>query len=320
MRYKDAGVDIEKLDSFKSFLKGLSREIGKFGGIFPLSSGYKNPVLCASTDGVGTKLMLTNSLKVYNTVGEDLVNHCVNDIIVEGAYPLFFMDYVGASFVDTVILKEIMNGIARGCMENGLTLLGGETAELPGLYKGAKYDLVGFIVGIIEKEKVIDGSKIRAGDTVIGLKSNGLHTNGYSLVRKVIEEREIDLNIPFGEGKLWNELLRIHRSYKRLLLPLFDKINGMAHITGGGFYGNIPRVLPKGLGVKIYQDSWEVPPIFEFIQKEGEIEKREMFRVFNMGIGMVLMVRRSEAEEILKGLGEGMVIGEVVEGRGVEIV
>ncbi|MCK4352284.1 phosphoribosylformylglycinamidine cyclo-ligase [candidate division WOR-3 bacterium] len=301
MKYKEAGVDIEKGDTFKKYIKKLSNVIGGFGGTFEIPKGYKHPLLVSSVDSVGTKLKIAMQLGIHNTVGKDIVNHCVNDILTLGAKPLYFMDYIGTGKLNLEQQKEVINGIVDACKENDILLLGGETAELPGLYNLEEYDLVGFITGIVEKNNLIDGSKIMPGDKLIGLPSNGLHTNGYSLVRKIIKDKGLSLNLKIPElgSGLGEELLKIHRSYKDLLTPFLDKVKGLIHITGGGFYGNVPRILPKGLGAKIYKDSWDIPPIFKFIQHEGEVEEREMFEVFNMGIGMIVIV---DDFEVLSGI------------------
>lgn len=316
MKYKEAGVDIEEADKFKAYIKNLSDKVGGFGGLFELPHGYKNPILVSSTDSVGTKLKIASQLGIHNTVGEDIVNHCVNDILTTGAIPLYFLDYIGTGKLDIEIQKEVITGIATGCKKNNTILLGGETAELPGFYNTGEYELVGFITGIVEKENLIDGHNIVVGDKLIGIASNGLHTNGYSLVRKIIQEKGLKLSLYIKEFgcSLGEELLRVHRSYKDEFYPFLTQVKGIVHITGGGFYGNIPRILPKGIGVRIYKDSWEVPPVFRFIQCEGKVDEYEMFRVFNMGIGMIVIVADSS---IFK---EGYLIGETINGEGVEII
>jgi len=322
MKYKEAGVDIDKADAFKRYIKKLSKSIGGFGGIFDVPKGYKHPTLIASADGVGTKLKIANLLGIHDTVGEDLVNHCVDDILTLGAKPLYFMDYIGTGKLNLSQLQEVIQGIARGCEKNNILLLGGETAELPGFYRNEEYDLVGFITGIVEKGNLIDGKKIAPGDKVVGLSSNGLHTNGYSLVRKIIHDKKLNLNLKIKDlgCTLGDELLKIHRSYKDLLTPFLSKVKGLAHITGGGFYGNIPRIMPKGVGVRIYKDSWLVPPIFKLIQREGKVTEDEMFHVFNMGIGMVAVIDM-ECLSLLKQAKEKIwLIGEVKKGEGVEII
>lgn len=319
MKYKEAGVDIETADQFKQYIKKLSNEIGGFGGVFEIPSGYKNPCLISSADGVGTKLKIAIELGIHDTVGEDLVNHCVNDILTTGALPLYFMDYIGTGKLNIEQQKGIINGIARACSKNNITLLGGETAEMPGFYGSGEYDLVGFITGIVEKSDIIDGKSIVPGDKLVGFPSNGLHTNGYSLVRKIIKDKKLKLNMYINElgCELGEELLKVHKSYKDLLAPFLKEIKGFAHITGGGIYGNLPRALPKGIGAKVYKDSWEVPPIFKFIQQEGNVETEEMFRVFNMGIGMIAIVNNPS---IFEGIKEKWVIGETTKDGKIEIV
>jgi len=320
MLYKDAGVNVEKKESLLSYVKKFSGEIGRFGGRFPL--GKKT--LVASVDGVGTKLLIALSLQKHDTVGEDLVNHCIDDILCEGAKPLFFMDYIGVGKLNEAIFEGLISGIVNGCKKNDIVLLGGETAELPSFYTGNRYDLVGFIVGITDER--MERDDIREGDVLVGLPSNGLHTNGYSLVRKIIEEKKLSLDRYIAEFRhtLGEELMRVHRSYLDQLscFPPFSSssslptIKGIAHITGGGFYGNIPRVVPGGYGVVIKGNSWEVPPVFKFIKEMGKVPEDEMYRVFNMGIGMVLIVDRNRADTMLNRLGEGYIIGEVTKGRG----
>ena len=322
MLYKDAGVDISKTDSLISYLKKFSSEIGRFGGVFPLD----DKMLVSSVDGVGTKLLVAISLKRHDTIGEDLVNHCVNDILCEGARPLFFMDYISVSKLRKSIFKSLISGLVRGCKNNGIALLGGETAELPSFFRGDIYDLVGFIVGIAEKR--ITGNNITEKDLLIGLPSNGLHTNGFSLVRKIIEEKNLSLKSyqpEFGHT-IGEELLRTHRSYLSVISPFLPPssspciIKGMAHITGGGFYGNINRIVPEEYGVVINKSSWEIPPVFKFIKKIGNVPEDEMYRVFNMGIGIVLIVDRNSAGFVLDKAEEGLVIGEVKKGKGVSLI
>jgi len=323
MRYKDAGVDIDKAEALVGRIKKKAKKIGGFGGTFPIPKGYAEPAIVASTDSVGTKLKIAYMVGRHDTVGEDIVNHCVNDILAVGASPLFFMDYLGTSKLDINIADKVIEGVQRGCDRNEIELLGGETAEMPGYYPDKEYDLVGFIVGIVEKNKIIDGKTIKAGDKLIGLASNGLHTNGYSLVRKILKDKNIPLDFYLEECKceLSEELLKVHRSYKKTITPILDKIKGIAHITGGGFFGNIPRIMPKGLGVKINKQVWEVPPIFRFIQKEGTVSEQEMFRVFNMGIGMIIVVDAKEEKEIRANIkGKTYAMGEVVKKEGVTLV
>lgn len=320
MTYKKAGVDIDKADAFVKKIKPLLKKTGRpevlgklggFSGLFmPQIKGKKDPVLVSSTDGVGTKLLLADLLQKYDTVGIDLVAMCVNDVIVTGAEPLFFLDYIACGKLDENKLYALMKGIAQGCQEAGCALIGGETAELPGMYAGEKLDLAGFSVGIVEKNKIIDGSTCKPGDKIIGLASNGLHSNGFSLVRKIFSKEEM-------KGKLGRELLKPTRIYVKPVLQAAKKIRlkALAHITGGGFQENIPRVLPKGLVAKIREDSWPVPQIFKQIKKQGGVEDKEMFRTFNMGIGLVVIVESHSARhavDIFQDLGQkAWIIGEL---------
>ncbi len=321
MFYKEAGVDISKKQSLLTNAKRLCSEIGRFGGGFP----FDGQMLVASVDGVGTKLLIADSLESYRTVGEDIVNHCVNDILCEGARPLFFMDYIGFENLNEKVFLELIHGISEGCRKNRITLIGGETAELPSIYHPGRYDLVGFIVGLVNER--ITGDDIREGDILIGLPSRGLHTNGYSLVRKIIKEKNLSLDeyIPEFGHTLGEELLRVHRSYIDLLSPFppfspsrLPAIKGIIHITGGGFYGNIPRVIPAGYGVTINKSSWDIPPVFRFIKEKGDVPENEMYRVFNMGIGMILIVDKRKSKAVLDEIGEAKVIGMVTSGSGVE--
>jgi phosphoribosylformylglycinamidine cyclo-ligase len=279
----------------------------------------------ASTDGVGTKLKVAFLAGRHDTVGQDLVNHCVNDILVQGAVPLFFLDYVGVGRLEPGVVEAIVSGIARGCRANGCALLGGETAEMPDFYAAGEYDLAGTIVGLVEEDRVLDGSAIRAGDALLALASSGLHTNGYSLARKVLFERlGLDVNDPFPgeEGSVAEVLLRPHRSYLAPLRPLLERgeLHGLAHITGGGLVDNVPRILPAGLDARFDLASWQVPPLFALLQREGGVEQREMFRAFNMGVGMVAVVAGENADAVLAELraaGESAwLAGEIVPGEG----
>ncbi len=321
MTYKKAGVDIDKADAFIKRIKPLLEKTGRpevlgklggFSGLFmPQIKGKKDPVLVSSTDGVGTKLLLADLLQKYDTVGIDLVAMCVIDVIVIGAEPLFFLDYIACGKLDENKLYALMKGIAQGCQEAGCALIGGETAELPGMYSGEKLDLAGFSVGIVEKNKIIDGSTCQPGDKVIGLASNGLHSNGFSLVRKIFSKEEM-------KGKLGRELLKPTRIYVKPVLQAAKKVRlkALAHITGGGFQDNIPRVLPRVLVAKIRKDAWPIPQIFKQIKKQGGVEEKEMFRTFNMGIGLVVIVgSRSarQAVDIFQDLGQkAWIIGELV--------
>jgi len=272
----------------------------------------------SSVDGVGTKLKIACALGKHNTIGVDIVNHCVNDILTCGAEPLFFLDYIAMGKLVPEQVEAIAQGLAQACREVGCALIGGETAEMPGLYAGEDYDLVGFIIGVVEKEKIIQGKKIAAGDTIIGLPSSGLHTNGYSLVRKLFGITPSALNTHYPElGRtLGEELLEPHRSYYHQLKPLLPNIKGMAHITGGGLIGNVPRVLPKGLAAKFDSRAWTIPPIFQLIQQRGNVDRNEMYRVFNMGIGIVVICSPSDVGQLTQAIPEAKVIGEVMKQRG----
>jgi len=322
--YKKAGVDIDAADRFIGLIKplvGSTRRaevlggIGGFSGLFrPRLAGMKKPVLVSSTDGVGTKLLVADMVRKYDTVGIDLVAMSVDDVVVLGAEPLFFLDYIAVGKVVPRMLVDIVRGVVRGCREARCALLGGETAELPGLYGPGKWDLAGFCVGLVDESKIIDGRTCRPGDAVIGLASSGLHSNGYSLARKVFSARQI-------KSGLWRELLRPTRIYSSAILDVLKKvrIKSMAHITGGGFYDNIPRVIPEGLGVRVRKGSWAVPPIFRKIQRAGDIDEREMYRTLNMGIGMALVVSARDADRTValfarRGF-RAWTIGEVVRGR-----
>lgn len=335
MDYREAGVDISAADAAKARIKGLAKatfnasvltEIGSFGGMFrPDLSRYREPVLVASTDGVGTKIKVAILSGVHDTVGYDLVAHCVDDILVQGAVPLFFLDYVALGKMDPVKVEQIVSGVSRACAEFGCPLIGGETAEMPGTYAEDDYDLAGFIVGVVEKEKALPRG-VREGDVLLGLPSAGLHTNGYSLARKVLLEtlgHRVDTHLAELGTTVGRALLAPHRSYLAALEPLLerDKVRALAHITGGGFPGNIPRVLPEGLGARLRRGSWEVPPLFRLIQKGGGVPDEEMERTFNMGIGMVVVVSPGDLHEVehsLERRGEtSFVIGAVVAGSSV---
>ena len=321
--YREAGVDIDAADRMvkvahrqarATFTPEVIGDLGFFGGLFELK-GYKEPVIVSSTDGVGTKLKIACALDKHDTIGMDLVNHCVNDILTCGATPLFFQDYVAMAKLIPKTIKSIIEGMAHALAEVGCALIGGETAEMPGLYPEGEYDLVGFIVGAVEKRNIIDGSSIKVGDPIIGLPSSGLHTNGYSLARKVFNAERLTLNTFYPElGRtLGEELLEPHRCYYHLLKSLIPQIKGIAHITGGGIYGNLPRILSKGLAARIERGSWEVPPIFRLIKQQGNIEEQEMFRVFNMGIGMALVTAPGDAAMLTREIQGARLIGEVIE-------
>jgi phosphoribosylformylglycinamidine cyclo-ligase len=316
LSYRQAGVDI---DAAERALRGITEMVrstatpdtlsgvGSFGGLYRVPSGLQTPVLVASTDGVGTKLKIAFLTRRHDTVGEDLVNHCVNDILVQGAEPLFFLDYVGIGKLEPGTIEAIVEGVARGCRANGCALLGGETAEMPDFYAPGEYDLAGTIVGVVEQDRIIDGSGIRAGDVVLALASTGLHTNGFSLARRIVFDRMgLGPDDEFtGEGASVSEvLLRVHRSYLPSLRDPIRRgeIRGLAHITGGGLLDNIPRVLPDGLSTRIDRSSWEVPSLFRTLQREGGIDDAEMYRVFNMGVGMVAFVAPERADAVLAHL------------------
>ncbi len=288
--------------------------IGFFGGLFELK-GFKQPVLVSSVDGVGTKLKIACALDRHNSIGVDLVNHCVNDILTCGAEPLFFLDYIAMGKLVPQQVEAIAQGLAQACREVGCALIGGETAEMPGLYAEEDYDLVGFIIGVVEKEKIIMGKNISVGDVIIGLPSSGLHTNGYSLARRIFGETKSALDTYYPElGRtLGEELLEPHRCYYHQLKPLLPNIKGMAHITGGGLVDNVPRVLPQGMAAQFRSQAWTIPPIFQLIQQRGNVAQNEMYRVFNMGIGMALICLPDEVDQLTQALPKAKVIGEVVE-------
>ena len=320
LTYQDSGVDITKgnelIDEIKPIAKKTFRDevvtgLGGFGALFELPLGkYKNPVLVSGTDGVGTKLKVAEMLNKHNTIGIDLVAMCVNDLIVQGAEPLFFLDYYATGKLDNSIAKSVIEGIAEGCIQSGCALIGGETAEMPGLYSGSDYDLAGFCVGIVEKDKVIDGSSVAAGDHLVAIGSSGPHSNGYSLIRKVLEKSSAD-------DEVLNHLIEPTRIYVKSILSLISKYNikAISHITGGGLIENIPRVLPKNLAANIDAMSWSMPDVFQWLQSNGKIEQKEMYRVFNCGVGMVLAVSKNDSQRIidhLNNLGEtAWLIGDV---------
>lgn len=331
--YADAGVDIDRAKrtkqrikylAHKTFTKGVLSEIGSFGGMFAVDKKkYKDPVLVSSVDGVGTKLKIAFEMNLHHTVGADLVNHCVNDIAVLGADPLFFMDYLATGKLNSETVEKVVTGIAEACKHNQCALIGGETAEMPGFYPAGEYDLAGFIVGVVERDRVLDGKKVEVGDILVGLPSTGLHTNGYSLARKLlftVARYSPETYVNELKGKVGNELMHVHKSYRPVVKRLLeaDAISAMAHITGGGMTENLPRVLPKGTAAVIEKGTWPVLSIFEHLQKLGNIEPGEMFRTFNMGIGMVLAVpakRFKKVQSVLERVGEkGYVIGRVVKG------
>jgi phosphoribosylformylglycinamidine cyclo-ligase len=334
--YKDAGVNIDEADravadirrmARATFTKGVLTDIGSFGGCFAVPK-IRQPVLVSSVDGVGTKLKIAFATGRHGTVGEDLVNHCVNDIAVQGAKPLFFLDYLAAGKLNARVAAQVVSGIARGCAANGCALIGGETAEMPGMYLDGKYDLAGAIVGIVEKRRMLTGEKVRAGDILVALPSTGLHSNGYSLARKVlfdIGKLKLDTLLPESGNSLSDELLQVHRSYLKAIQALLKKklIAAAAHITGGGITDNLPRVLPKGLAAMIQTNLWQVPPVFEMIRSIGAVPEADWRRTFNLGVGMIVVIPRTgvtAAMRLLKRLGEQpAIIGEVMlqsRGRG----
>lgn len=335
-QYKNAGVSLEAgYESVKRIKKhiaatnrpGVMGNIGSFGGLFDLSSlGYKEPVLVSGTDGVGTKLKLAFMMDKHDTIGQDVVAMCVNDVLAQGAVPLFFLDYIAVGKNYPEKIEAIVKGVSDGCVLANCALIGGETAEMPDMYDIDDYDIAGFTVGVVEKSKIIDGSKTKAGDIVIGLSSSGVHSNGFSLVRKLIfKDHNLDLNEKYEglEKTLGDSLLEPTRIYVRSVSEVFKEVDvhGVAHITGGGFYENMPRCLKNGLGIEIKKGTWEMPCIFPFLQKLGNIEENEMYNVFNMGIGMILVVDEKDVDKTLEILAthheKAQIIGKVVEGEGV---
>ncbi|PRQ49063.1 putative phosphoribosylformylglycinamidine cyclo-ligase [Rosa chinensis] len=317
LTYKGAGVDIDAGSELVRRIAKMAPGIGGFGGLFPLGASY----LVAGTDGVGTKLKLAFDTGIHETIGIDLVAMSVNDIVTSGAKPLFFLDYFATSRLDVDLAEKVIKGIVDGCQQSDCALLGGETAEMPGFYAEGEYDLSGFAVGIVNKESVIDGKNILAGDVLIGLPSSGVHSNGFSLVRRVLAHSGLSLKdqLPGNSVTLGEALMAPTVIYVKQVLDIIRKggVKGVAHITGGGFTDNIPRVFPKGLGAVIYEDSWEVPAVFKWIQEAGRVEDAEMRRTFNMGIGMVLVVSKEASHRILEDGNGAYCIGEVITGEGV---
>ena len=332
--YADAGVDIERANRAKKRIKYLARktfnrsvlsEIGSFGALLSLDTRkYRDPVLVSSVDGVGTKLKVAFEMNLHQTVGADLVNHCVNDIAVQGAAPLFFMDYLATGRLEPEVAEAVVSGIADACKQNGCALIGGETAEMPGFYAEGEYDLAGFIVGVVERERVITGKNVQPGDVLVGLPSLGLHTNGYSLARKLffdVARYSPESYVNELKNKAGAELLKPHKSYWPVMRRLIDAdaVSAMAHITGGGITENLPRVLPKGTAANVEKGTWPVLPVFEHLRALGNISDQEMYRTFNMGIGMILVVplaRFKKVQSILERLGEkGYTIGRIVKGE-----
>lgn len=327
LSYKDAGVDIDAGNALIEKIKphaartkrpGVLAGLGGFGSLFELPiDRYRQPVLVSGTDGVGTKLKLALAMKSHQTIGIDLVAMCVNDLIVQGAEPLFFLDYYATSKLDIDVASDVIKGIADGCEQAGAALVGGETAEMPGIYESGDYDLAGFCVGIVEKDRIIDGSSVKNGDVLIGLPSSGAHSNGYSLIRKILETSGADLSAPFEDTTLGEALLRPTKIYVKPLLSLFNQVNvnALAHITGGGLIENIPRVLPDDCSALIHRDSWVASEIFNWIKTNGNVVNEEMYRTFNCGIGMVIVVDKIDANrtvtQLLKEGEDAIIIGEV---------
>ena len=328
--YAVAGVDVDLGNAVKSGIQKLVRDthgpevlgkIGGFGGLFrPNFKGMKDPVLVSSVDGVGTKLKIAFAAARHDTIGQDLVNHCINDIAVVGARPLFFLDYLASATLEPKVFTQILKGFAKACKAGGCALIGGETAQMPGMYQPGEYDVAGTIVGVVDRTKMLDGSAVRKGDVLIGLASNGLHTNGYSLARKVLfgtMKLGLASKLPGVAGTLGDELLRVHKNYQPLMAAFPPRIlKAAAHITGGGLIDNLPRVLPSDCDARIDTASWKVPAIFEAMGRAGKVDRDEMYQVFNMGIGMVLIVSEKSAAAALK-LAKGRVIGRIVPGSGV---
>ena len=331
--YADAGVDIDRANrtkkrikylAHKTFTRSVLSEIGGFGGLFAVDKAkWVDPILVSSVDGVGTKLKIAFEMDVHHTIGADLVNHCVNDIAVQGATPLFFMDYLATGRIEPEITEKVIEGLAEACKHNGCALIGGETAEMPGFYPDGEYDLAGFIVGAVERERIITGKTVEVGDVILGLASNGLHTNGYSLARKLLFEvgkYTLDSYVNELKGKVGNELLRTHKSYWPAIKRLVDGecVSAMAHITGGGITENLPRVLPRGVAAVIEMGSWQIPPIFEHLQQLGNVPQDEMLRTFNMGLGMLLVVpskKFKKAQTVFERAGEkAFTVGRIVKG------
>ena len=332
--YADAGVDISRANrtkqrikylAHKTFTRGVLSEIGGFGAVFSIDkTKYADPVLVSSVDGVGTKLKIAFEMNLHSTIGADLVNHCVNDIAVQGAAPMFFMDYLATGKLDPAVAEQVVEGIADACKHNGCALIGGETAEMPGFYPDGEYDLAGFIVGVADRERVINGKNVQMGDIILGLPSNGLHTNGYSLARKLLFEvahYSPETYVNEIKNKVGNELMRTHKSYWPALKKLVDAdcVSAMAHITGGGITENLPRVLPRGTAAAIELGSWPVLPIFEHLQELGNVPQDEMLRTFNMGLGMLLVVpaeKFKKAQTVLERVGEkNCVVGRIIKGE-----
>jgi phosphoribosylformylglycinamidine cyclo-ligase len=335
LSYRDAGVDLAVAERAKDRLKELVAstrdrftlsELGSFGGLYQVPDSLARPVLVSSADGVGTKLKVAFASGRHDTVGQCLVNHCVNDILVQGARPLFFLDYLATGVLLEDVVHDVVAGVALACKQNGCALLGGETAQMPDFYAENEYDLAGFVVGAVERDRIVDGSAIREGDALVGLASSGLHTNGYTLARAIVFDRlglGPDDEMPGVGRSVADELLAVHRSYLPVLAGLLGEglVHGLAHITGGGIPGNLPRVLPGGLGATIRRDAWEVPPVFRALEDAGRVERDEMDRVFNMGVGMIVVVAPDDAARVMEAAAaagcDAWIIGEVGAGQGV---
>lgn len=312
--YSQAGVNIDHGNELVTRLKTMCPDIGGFSGLFPIGDDY----LVASTDGVGTKLKLAFELNFHETIGIDLVAMCVNDIITTGASPLFLLDYFATSKLDVDKAEKVLQGVLQGCREAGCALLGGETAEMPGFFNGDEYDIAGFTVGIVKKDDLINGKSIQEGDLIVGIPSSGVHSNGYSLVRKIISDSQTSLHQRFGNSELslGEELLKPTHIYVRNIQEILSqfKIKGLSHITGGGLTENVPRMLPDGIAACIHKNSWPIPPIFRWLQEQGNVDEEEMYRVFNMGIGMVMVLESSQALELCKQRKDCLLIGEAIQG------
>lgn len=331
-KYEESGVSLqagyESVERIKKHVArtknlGMLSTIGSFGGCFDLSSyNFKNPVLVSGTDGVGTKLKLAFELDIHNTIGIDVVAMCVNDILAQGARPLYFLDYlaVGKNYPEQV--EKIVEGVAEGCVQAGCALIGGETAEMAGFYPDGEYDIAGFCVGACEKEDLLSPENTREGQIVIGVPSSGVHSNGFSLVRKIISDNNLNLNDSFGESTLGKVLLEPTRIYSKEVMSVLNevKVAGIAHITGGGFHENLPRCLQKGLGMKIFKESYEVPEIFNFLAQKGNIELAEMYNIFNMGVGLAFVVEKRDVEKVLSIVNDAFILGEVINKEGIELI
>jgi phosphoribosylformylglycinamidine cyclo-ligase len=336
LRYGSAGVDLDASNAAKNrikklvestFTSGVVGGFGGFGGMFRLPSGLEKPVLVSSADGVGTKIKVAIEANRHDTIGRDLVNHCVNDILVQGALPLFFLDYVAFGKLVPEVVEAVVAGVAAGCRENGCALIGGETAEMPGLYEPPDYDLAGFIVGYVEESRILGPQRVRPDDVLVGLPSSGLHTNGYSLARKIVNERlalRMEQAFPNGGGAVADILLAEHRSYLPALKPVLDRVHALAHITGGGLPGNLDRALPPTLDAVVDTSSWKIPNVFRVLMEAGAVEPAEMHRTFNMGVGMVVICGPSDASAVLSAAAragvEGWILGSLKQGTGAVIL